>query len=139
MIFHNGTKNFIKSQLNLINPQRLICKTATTGKAPKALPGFCRIVSTGSASTLWQPCLPKIGRGIFAVFTQVWIIQKCEFIIDCVLLTSSINFLMTSAVIFPASAFLGFLTSEPRSSAASRCLSGHIGAKKENTVYWGRI
>ena len=81
MIFHNGTKNFIKSQLNLINPRRLICTTATTSKASKALPGFCRIVSTGSGSTLWQPCLPKIGRGIFAVFTQVWIIQKCELII----------------------------------------------------------
>lgn len=38
-------------------------------------------------------------------------------------------FLTTSAVICPASAFLGFCTSEPRSWDASKCLSGHMGAK----------
>ena len=37
-------------------------------------------------------------------------------------------FLTTSAVIRPASAFLGFCTSDPRSLAASKCLSGHMGA-----------
>ena len=65
MIFHNGTKNFIKSQLNLINSLRLLCRAATADKTPKA--GFCRIVSSGSTPLMWpplcRPCLPKIGRG----------------------------------------------------------------------------
>ena len=56
-------------------------------------------------------------------------------------------FLTMSAVILPASAFLALATSTPRSSDASKCLSGHIGAKVKSKLVkiikigakWGKM